>query len=416
MNRHPRTGEKLHASHRRAILTPRSRALRAVLISMLLASVAIPPSHPVQAAEERLRIVVAGPFTGPQAARTASMSDAALDALKRFSSQEPSVRGSLVPYPLGEAHFSLMNDACDAAVAEVMAKRAVAQGADLVLGHPCAKAAIAAARIYAAAGVTFIATETWHPDLTGKRAGPSIFRLSGRDDGQGADAADYLAEDYFAGGIAAGTPGAKPVAIVHDRTFYAKTIAEHTAAALKAKKIETVTGTIVAGDKQYAKLIAKIKDARAVFFAGFPMEAGFVLAELRAAGSIAPFLATANVATPEFAASFPQTASSAIVLSLDQQPQLLAARVAAAVAVYARARTMANGPIQGKAGERNLINAMIARSRNLSDRAYQTGPHTGGDLDSLGQIAFDAAGNASITSFGLIRWSGRAWEPVRTLR
>ncbi len=63
---------------------------------------------------------------------------------------------------------------------------------------------------------SFIATETRHPDLTLKRAGPSIFRLAGSDDAQGLDAAR----------ICSRLAGDKTIAIVHDRTLFAKTIAE----------------------------------------------------------------------------------------------------------------------------------------------------------------------------------------------
>ena len=110
-------------------------------------------------------IVVAGPATGRHAETLAAMAEGARRA--------------------GAGHAIRLievDDGCDAGRAEGAARLIVADKPDLVLGHPCPAAAIAAAKVYAASGVLFIALGVRHPDLTDKRAGPTIFRLAGRDD------------------------------------------------------------------------------------------------------------------------------------------------------------------------------------------------------------------------------------------
>lgn len=367
---------------------------------------------PALAAEADLpavRIAVVGPAQGAQAQTTQALAGGASETAKWLTKlSERGVRPQGPGPRMLPARYevTIKDDGCDAAKAEAVAKQIVTENFDLVLGHPCPKAALAAAKVYGAAGVTFIATETRHPDLTAKRLGPSIFRLSGRDDAQGLDAARYLAAAH----------GGKPVAIVHDRTLYAKTIAEQAAAALKEKKIETVTATIVAGDKEYGKLIAKIKDAGAVFFAGFPLEAGFILKELRAAGSNAPFLASESVATDEFTATFPEVAREVFVLrpmpsSFHQSP----AGGTTAVRLYAEALGVAFGPAKDTGSWRALVNQALARYRHPLMSA-DTGANLFPASSDTREITFDASGNANLDSYTLVRWDGVKWQPVEALR
>lgn len=366
---------------------------------------------PALAAEADLpavRIAVVGPAQGPHALTTEALAGGAGETAKwltRLSERTPeSWQGPGTRMLPARYEVTVKDDGCDAVKAEAVAKEIVAETFDLVLGHPCPKAALAAAKVYGAAGVAFIATETRHPDLTAKRAGPSVFRLSGRDDAQGLDGARYLAAAH----------GGKPVAIVHDRTLYAKTIAEQAAAALKELTIETVTATIVAGDKEYGKLIAKIKDAGAVFFAGFPLEAGFILKELRAAGSEAPFLATESVGTEELIATFPEVAQQIFVLrllSVTHHQSLSGATTA--VRLYAQALSVAFGPVKDASAWRTRVNDSLARYRHPGfgiDFALTLFP------DDLRSIAFDVSGNANLNSYNLVRWSGTKWQTVDALR
>lgn len=356
----------------------------------------------------QVRIAVAGPSGGDQAKTTeaiASEARATAKWLTMLSQQNARAPQGLSTRMLPARYeITIKDDGCDAAKGEAVAKEIVMENFDLVLGHPCPKAALAAAKVYGTAGVTFIATGTRHPGLTAKRAGPSIFRLSGRDDAQGLDAAGYVSA----------ARGGKPVAVVHDRTLYAKTIADQAAAALKEQNIEIITATIVAGDKEYGKLISKIKDAGAVFFAGFPLEAGFIVKELRAAGSNVPFFASGSVGTDELVATFPEVAQQVFVLRGQPSNQLLASGTTA-IRLYAQALGGAFGPAKDAAGWRSLVNGALARHRHQliaigMDDTIGVPEHLPHD------IAFDAAGNARLDSYTLTRWNGTVWETVDALR
>lgn len=413
---YPKPMPNNEASARTRSSLPGAQRARALACLMLLAAFAAP----VRAGTGK--IAVAGPAEGTYAPMVQAMAEGARAAalmLNGLGERGSDVKTPAAPVAETLHEVSVKDDGCDAHKAEEAARTIVAENFDLVLGHPCPKAALAAAKIYGAAGITFIATETRHPRLTQERAGPSVFRLSGRDDAQGEEAARYLAQSH----------GTGPVAIVHDRTLYAKTIAEQATAALKAAKVETIAATIVSGDKEYGKLIAKIKDAGAVFFAGFPMEAGFILKELRAAGSSAPFLASDAVATSEFTASFPDVAKDAAVLraaGIGAGSGRTQAAAAAAVRLYAQAARMAMGPAADAAGWRALANDALARTRSPAFPASGVevisgplvissgrGPTTFTDLHD---IVFSAAGNASVDSFDLVRWDGVRWVRVSALR
>lgn len=399
MTQHPRTAQNASASGCAGLsLWLRPKPAAALAVCLLAAAGALTVRAAL--ADDTIKIAVVGPSEGPQAARTRSIEEgarAAVEMLARASASPigDDASGKTAPGTYAAYAVTLKDDGCDSAKAEAMAEEIVAQKFDLVLGHPCPKAALAAAKIYGTAGITFIATETRHPDLTAKRAGPSIFRLSGRDDAQGLDAARYLLDGRRF----------KTIAVVNDRTLYAKTIAEQAEAALRAHKQDIVTATIIAGDKDYTKLIAKIKDAGAVFFAGFPMEAGFILKQLRAAGSAAVFLASETVGTREFADSFGEVAREAFVLAPMDEDTATAA--ADAVRVFHRSQAAAMGPHRDTAMERAAINARIASSPIAATSVPRV--EAGHDMKAPREIRFDAAGNANVDSFRLVRWNGEGW-------
>jgi branched-chain amino acid transport system substrate-binding protein len=171
------------------------------------------------------------------------------------------------------------DDACSTEGGAAVAAKFVAAGVALVIGHPCSNAAISAAKVYASANVVFAAIGPTHPELTTKRAGPTIFRMSGRDDRQAADTVTALVE------WATGSSG-KRIAIVQDRTAYAKGLADGVAAGLRKAGITNISvEPIVAGEKDYSTLIAKLKsdDVELIYFAGFHTEAMIIAAHLKVA-------------------------------------------------------------------------------------------------------------------------------------
>ena len=224
------------------------------------------------AAHAEIVIGVAVPSDGPKAELAKVIREAA-------------VRAAAIPV-LGDGEairLEIADDECSAEGGAVAAAKFVAAKVALVIGHPCANAAVAAAKIYARAGMVLVAIGPRHPELTAKRAGPTIFRLGGRDDRQAADTVAVYVPILLG----------ERVAVVHDRTAYAKGLAEAVAAGFRAHGVpDVVIEPIVAGERDYDGLVGKLKvsSVKAVYFAGFPTEAALIFDGLERSGVVARFM------------------------------------------------------------------------------------------------------------------------------
>ncbi len=292
------------------------------------------------------------------------------------------------------------DDACAAAEAEKAARDLVARGVKLVVGHPCTRAAIAAAPIYAQAGVVFIAPATRHPILTSPRAGPTIFRLAGRDDVQGRTAGDYLARTF---------PG-RPVALVADGSRMSEDLVRGARAALKDAGHETVlTTSIEGGQKDYTSLIAKLKAAgtTAVFFSGFPIEGGLLLKQMRAAHLDTVFVgsdALANAQLAETAGA--DTAGARALLPHDPASDVSEAARRDRFALQKPAGTLAAAYAAVEAWR-----AAAAKAQSLAAPAVAEALQQGTVETVLGRISFDENGDARVPSYDIVEWREGAWRP-----
>ncbi len=198
-----------------------------------------------------------------------------------------------------------VDDGCEAKAGAEVARQLVARDVAVVIGHTCPSAAIAAAPIYAEAKIVLLAL-TRHPDLTEKRAGPTIFRVAGRDDRQGETIAAHILKTFQG----------QRIALIHDRTQYGRGLAgviERVLAAGGTKPL-FVEG-IVAGNKDYSGVVQLARQAAAdvIFFGGFPAEAAILFRQLRAAGLDAPFLGADALAGAEAGQLAPSAAGQVLV-------------------------------------------------------------------------------------------------------
>lgn len=338
------------------------------------------------AAAAEIVVSVAGPASGRQAARAQAILKGAREAADAINAQS-GIKGERL-------RVDFADDACAATTAKALAADLARKKVDLVLGHPCGSAGAAAAAVYGETGTLFIATASRHPPAGSRRAGATVFNLAGRDDRQGAEAAAFLADHYRG----------RAIAIVHDRTREQQELANAATDALVRLGAATpITAGLIGGDMDFPLLTAKIKAADAVFFAGYPLEAGMLYGQLRKAGSNPAFLMSASNGTIELINTFGDDVRGTFVMrprfsldgddnARDIDARLLAAdetQAYAAVTAFAAAANLAD----------SLNPGVIARE--LAARAYST-PH--------GSVHFNATGDSERPSFDVFMWTGVKWE------
>lgn len=300
------------------------------------------------------------------------------------------------------------DDGCSPATALQAAARFQERSVSVVIGHPCPGAAMAVSRIYAAAGMTFIAPATSHPRLTDARAGPTVFRLSGRSDGEGAVAALFVAE-RFAG---------QRVAVISDRSAYGQSLADAARRALAAQGIQDViTGHVTPAQKDYAVLVAGLKDAsvKAIIYGGFPTEA-FVLADgLKSAGVDVPILLGEASGDPA-ALLAGRTAAQGLLVLL--QPDATAFGEAArdvALRLKARGEPTTLAALSAYAAIEVMRAAASGAARDdhsVGGRAIASVVGRGAFNTVLGTIRFNDRGDAQIPPYAVHAWRGSGFVQI----
>ncbi len=208
-------------------------------------------SWSVSAAQADIKIGLAGPMSGQYSWFGEQMLQGAELAVADLNAAG-GVGGEPVTLIVGD-------DACDPAQSEAAAQKFVSDGVIFVVGHWCSSSSIPASKIYEKAGILMITPASTNPKLTDE-GGPSVFRLSGRDDDQGIVAATFLAEHW----------GNKNIAFLHDGTTYGKDLADATKAHLNSLGVkEALYEAIDPGQTEYTAIISKMKDADIdVFYLG----------------------------------------------------------------------------------------------------------------------------------------------------
>lgn len=339
-------------------------------------------------------VIAAGPMSGPHAAEGQQINSGL-----ELAAEDINASGGV----LGETvRVAAIDDGCAGERAAASAGEVAKMQPVLVVGHPCSSAAIAAARIYAAAGILFITPGARHPALTDKRPGPTVFRLAGRDDQQGAAAARWLAAASMA----------KRVALIHDRTAYARGLIETARTHLAASGLtEVPTFGIVAGEKDYRAAVARLKasNPEAVFFAGYPAEAEIILRTFRDEGVTAAFLGSDSLRSwsPQGPASIENGTLSVLVpFRLERLASAaLLARLEAKAIVPDGPLLSAYAALQAWASAARASGTLQSdeASRWLSARTIPT---------ALGMLAFDDKGDVSLPSYEVETWSNGRWQAL----
>lgn len=199
-------------------------------------------------ADGRILIGLAAPLSGPSQAYGLQMQRGAELAVADINAAGGVLGRKLV---LEEA-----DDACALDEAERAATNLVRKGVVFVDGHFCSGSSIRGSKVYGPANVLQITPSSTNALVTDNAVMSKIttlFRVVGRDDMQGAFAADWMAATYPAGKFA----------VVSDNSVYGKGIAARLLARLKEKGIAPViAGEFNQGQTSYYGLIEKLKQVQ----------------------------------------------------------------------------------------------------------------------------------------------------------
>ncbi len=334
-------------------------------------------------ASAEIRVGLAAPLTGHMAGVGLAM-QRALEAVVA----ETNAGGGVLGQPLA---LVVADDGCAPATAEGAARTLIAQRAVVVIGHPCSSAATAAARVYGTANVLLIAVGARHPDVT--RANGTlpvpVLRLAGRDDRQGDAAGRWLLSHALQ----------QRIAIVHDRTAYARAVADGAVAALKTAGVEPVALLpIVAGKHDYGDVVLALKNkgAEAVLFAGYPAEGSLIVYGIEKLGPPVRVLGSDALATPGFADFAAQAETPVqVLLPAGLVPGAPDADDASAVEARGAFEAWLEGARKADATDAAMLSAAL-RTSSATTRA-------------LGEIRFDANGDLETQAFAAASARAGRW-------
>jgi len=218
---------------------------------------------------EAIKIGVAGPHSGGLASYGIPTVRAAELVVNKVNSQ-----GGVLSE---DVEVFTEDDACVPATAANIATQFVNQGIDVVLGHICSGATLAALATYKNAAIVVMSPASTNPELTQSGDYPNFFRTIASDDTQAKLGAEFTV----------GTLGARKIAVLHDKGDYGKGYAEFAKKYLEAMTKEGVEVVlfegITPGAVDYSAIVQKIgqSGAEAVVYGGYHPEASKIVTQMK---------------------------------------------------------------------------------------------------------------------------------------
>ena len=151
-----------------------------------------PFAHGQEKDSSDVNIAIAGPMSGTSASVGTQFQAGVLAALALETD------GTLLGREIAISDY---DDQCRANIAHSLAEDIASQQPELVIGHSCSSATLAAVPVYAAQSILQISPASTAPEIT-EQGIPTLFRMLGRDDQQGQLAAEYMLEHYAGARIA----------------------------------------------------------------------------------------------------------------------------------------------------------------------------------------------------------------------
>jgi branched-chain amino acid transport system substrate-binding protein len=237
------------------------------------------------AASAQIKMGVAGPITGPNAAFGAQLTMGTQQAVDDIN-KAGGILGQQITLEQGD-------DVSDPKQGVSVANKFVGDGVKFVVGHFNSGVTIPASDVYSENGLLFITPSATNPKVTDRMLWDA-FRTCGRDDQQGMLWAEY-ARDKLKG---------KKIAVVHDKTTYGKGLADAALDNMHKFGIkEVLYEGVNTGEKDYSAIVSKIKESGAdfVMWGGLHTEGGLIIRQMRDQGMKTVMISGDGITDNEFA-------------------------------------------------------------------------------------------------------------------
>jgi len=347
-----------------------------------------------------MRIAVAGPLSvSPMTARYAMFGEElrrGAELAVRDVNESGGINGQKLTLVIAD------DAGCDPKMAVEVANELVRQGIVFVDGHYCSSASIPASRVYHDNGVLMISPGSTNPRLT-DQGFANVFRVCGRDDVQGAFAADYIVDHKLADRIA----------IVHDQSAYGKGIADEFRRRLNERGVrERMHEAIAQGDKEFSDLITKMKavDIELIYFGGYFTESGLFVRQARGNGLTATMMVTSGSFNQEYW-DLAGSAAEGTLMTFGPEPR----KLASAAVVVKRFEAEGFSPEGYTLYAYAAIQVFAAAARKAASSgldALEKALHEGTYETVLGPITFDGKGDVQGFKYSMYRWHDRTYEEI----
>ena len=339
------------------------------------------------AAQAQVKMGVAGPITGANAAFGAQLVQGTSQAVEDIN-KAGGILGQKVDLEQGD-------DVSDPKQGVSVANKFVGDGVKLVIGHFNSGVTIPASDVYADNGILFITPSATNPKVT-DRGLWNAFRTCGRDDQQGLVWAEY-ARDHLKG---------KKIAVVHDKTTYGKGLADAALANMHKFGIkEVLYEGVNTGEKDYSAIVSKIKESGAdyVMWGGLHTEGGLIIRQMRDQGMKTVMISGDGITDNEFAAiGGPGVEGTLMTFGPDPRKNPNAKDVVAEFS--ARNFDPQAYTLYSYAGVQ-IFKQAAERAKSLDPKKMAAEMHTGKPFHTvLGDIAFDKKGDRTTVDYVWYVW------------
>jgi branched-chain amino acid transport system substrate-binding protein len=359
---------------------------------LLLAGCAAPPA-PKPAGNE-IVVAVAGPMSGELAPFGEQLRRGAAQAVADVNAAG-GLLGRQVKLVIGD-------DQCDPVKAVRVAEDLVRQKAVFVDGHFCSGSSIPASQIYAEAKVVQMSPASTSPWLT--EAGiDTLFRITGRDDYQGAVAGTWLAQTY----------AGKRVAVLDDDSAYGRGLAAEAERAMRAMGHTPVWhGKYAENQLDFSALIAelKTKHVEALYIGGYHTEIGRMVRQARLQGFDAPFFGGDALNTMEFVA-IAGAASDGVMFTNMAELRNIAAAQPAITRIRAGGFEPEGYTLAAYAAIDVWAQA-VKRAGTLDAAAVAAALRAGTWETAIGRVGFDLRGDLTTPNYVWYRFQSGGFSPA----